>query len=169
MSTEANKALVRRFYDEVTNGRNVAVLDELLAPNFEGFTVEGSDHGQNLEEFKHMITMMLNAFPDHQQTIHDWIAEHDKVVTRWTAQGTHQGEYDGIAPTGKRVKITGMDIFRITHDKIAEIWAEVDMLGVRQQLEPHGHHETPYTATPRRDLEFLIADLYASSPLAVVS
>src|SRR5437764_2260526 len=79
MSTEANKALVRRFYDEVTNGRNVAVLDELLAPNFEGFTVEGSDHGQNLEEFKHMITMMLNAFPDHQQTIHDWIAEHDKV------------------------------------------------------------------------------------------
>src|SRR6266852_8717686 len=69
MSTAAKKALVRRFYDEVTNGRNVAVLDELLAPNFEGFKVEGADHGQNREEFKHMITMVLNAFPDHHQTI----------------------------------------------------------------------------------------------------
>ena len=70
MSTEANKALVRRFYDEVTNGRNVAALDELLAPNFEGFRAEGAEHGQNREEFKQMITMLLNAFPDHQQAIH---------------------------------------------------------------------------------------------------
>jgi steroid delta-isomerase-like uncharacterized protein len=169
MSTEENKALVRRFYDEVTNGRNVAVLDELLAPPFAGFTGEGSDHGQNREAFKHMITVMLNAFPDHQQTIHDWIAEHDKVVTRWTVQGTHQGEYLGIAPTGKQIKITGMDIFRVVDGKIVEVWAEVDMLDVRQQLEPHGHHGTPYTATPRSDLEFLIADLYASPPLAVVT
>jgi steroid delta-isomerase-like uncharacterized protein len=157
MSTEENKALVRRFYDEVTNGRNVAVLDDLLAPNFEGFTVEGPDHGQNREEFKHMITMMLNAFPDHHQTIHDWIAENDKVVTRWIVQGTHEGEFAGIAPTGKQVKISGMDIFRVAHGKIVEVWAEVDMLDVRQQLEPHEHHGVPYTATPRRDLEFLIA------------
>src|SRR6266704_1806014 len=169
MSTEENKALVRRFYDEVTNGRNVAVLDELLAPNFEGFKAEGADHGQNREEFKHMISMALNAFPDHHQTVHDWIAENDKVVTRWTVQGTQQGEYVGIAPTGKQVKITGMDIFRIVDGKIVEVWAEVDMLGVRQQLEPHDHHATPYTATPRRDLESLIADLYASPPLAVVT
>ncbi len=164
MSTEENKALVRRFYDEVTNGRNVAVLDELLAPNFEGFKAEGADHGQNREEFKHMITMVLNAFPDHHQTIHDWIAENDKVVTRWTVQGTQQGEYVGLAPTGKQVKITGMDIFRVVDGKIVEVWAEVDMLGTMQQLESHDHHETSYTATPR-----LIADLYASPPLAVVT
>jgi steroid delta-isomerase-like uncharacterized protein len=169
MSTEENKALVRRFYDEVTNGRNVAVLDELLAPNFEGFTAEGSDHGQNREEFKHTITMVLNAFPDHHQDIHDWIAEHDKVVTRWTVQGTHQGEYGGMAPTGKQVKITGMDIFMVVDGKIVEVWAEVDMLGVMKQLVPHDLHGTPYTAMPRRDLESLIADLYASPPLAVVT
>jgi len=169
MSTEENKALVRRFYDEVTNGRNLAILDELLAPNFEGFKVEGADHGQNREEFKQMMTMVLNAFPDHHQTIHDWIAENDKVVTRWTVQGTQQGEYIGIPPTSKQVKITGIDIFRISDGKIMEIWAEVDMLGMMEQLVPHEHNGTHYTATPRRDLESLIADLYASPPLAVVT
>ena len=169
MSTEENKALVRRFYDEVTNGRNVAILDELLAPNFEGFTDEGSDNGQNREEFKHMIAMMLTAFPDRHQTIHDWVAENDKVVTRWAFQGTHQGEFAGIAPTGKRVKFSGMDIFRVVDGKIVEVWAEVDMLDVRQQLEPHGYYGTPFTAMPRCDLEFLIADLYSSPPLAVVT
>jgi len=169
MSTEENKALVRRFYDEVTNGRNVAILDELLAPNFEGFAVEGSDNGQNREEFKNMISMMLNAFPDHHQIIHDWVAENDKVVTRWTVQGTQQGEYLGIAPIGKRVKFSGMDIFRVVDGKIVEVWAEIDMLDVRHQLEPQGYYGTPFTAMPRRDLEFLIADLYASPPLAVVT
>jgi len=169
MSTEENKALVRRFYDEVTNGKNVALLDELLAPNFEGFTGEDSGHGQNREEFKHMISMMLKAFPDHHQTIHDWIAEHDKVVTRWTAWGTQQGEFAGIAPTGKRVKISGMDIFRVVDGKMVEVWAEVDMLGVMQQLEPPGHAEVAYTSTPQNDLESLLADLYASPPLAVVA
>jgi steroid delta-isomerase-like uncharacterized protein len=169
MSTEENKALIRRFYDLVTNGRNLAILDELLAPNFEGFKVEGADHGQNREEFKQMMTMVLNAFPDHHQTIHDWIAENDKVVTRWTVQGTQQGEYIGIPPTSKQVKITGIDIFRISDGKIMEIWAEVDMLGMMEQLVPHEHNGTHYTATPRRDLASLIADLYASPPLAVVT
>jgi steroid delta-isomerase-like uncharacterized protein len=169
MSTEENKALVRRFYDEVTNGRNLTVLDELLAPNFEGFKVEGTDHSQNREEFKQMMTMVLNAFPDHHQTIHDWIAENDKVVTRWTVQGTQQWEYIGIPPTNKQVKITGIDIFRVVDSKIVEVWAEVDMLGIMQQLVPHEHKGTHYTAMPRRDLESLIADLYASPPLAVVT
>lgn len=169
MSTEANKALVRRFYDQVTNGRNLAALDELLAPNFEGFKVEGTEHGQNREEFKHMMTTVFNAFPDRQQTIHDWIVEDDKVVTRWTVQGTHKGEYAGIAPTGKQVQFTGMDIFRLADGKIVEVWAEVNMLGLMQQLEPHGHAEVSYTSTPQNDLESLIADLYASPPLAVVT
>jgi steroid delta-isomerase-like uncharacterized protein len=169
MSTEENKALVHRFYDEVTNGRNLAILDELLAPNFEGFKVEGADHGENREEFKQMMAMVQSAFPDHHQTIHDWIVENDKVVTRWTVQGTQQGEYIGIPPTSKQVKITGIDIFRIVDGMIMEIWAEVDMLGMMEQLVPHEHNGTHYTATPRRDLESLITDLYASPPLAVVT
>jgi len=169
MSTEANKALIRRFYDEVTNGRNLAALDELLAPNFAGFTVAGAEYGQNREEFKQMLSTMLNAFPDHHQTIHDWIAENDKVVTRWTVQGTHQGEYAGIAPTGKTVKITGIDIFRVVDGKIVEVWAEVNMPDMMEQLVPHDHHGKHSTATPRHDLESLIADLFASPPLAVVT
>jgi predicted ester cyclase len=162
MSTEENKALVRRFYDEVSNGRNLAVLDEILSPNFEGFKVEGEDHPQNREEFKDMMAMVLNAFPDHHQIIHDWIAENDKVVTRWTIEGTQQGEYMGIAPTGKQVKGIEIDIFRVVDGKIVELWAEVDM-----PHDPSGG--THFTATPRRDLESLIADLYASPPLAVVT
>lgn len=169
MSTEANKALVRRFYDQVTNGRNLAALDDLLAPNFEGFKVEGTEHGQNREEFTHMMTMVFNAFPDRQQTIHDWIVADDKVVTRWTVQGTHQGDYAGIAPTGKQVKFTGMDIFRLVDGKIVEVWAEVDMLGLMHQLEAHAHAEVPSTSIPQNDLQSLLADLYASPPLAVVT
>ena len=134
MSTEANKALVRRFYDHVTNGRNLAALDDLLAPNFEGFKVEGTEHGQSREEFKHMMTMVFEAFPDRQQIIHDWIVEDNKVVTRWTIQGTHQGEYAGIAPTGRQVTFTGMDIFRLVDGKIVEVWAEVNMFGLMNNL-----------------------------------
>ncbi len=134
MSTEDNKAVVRRFCDEVMNGRNPAVLDDILAPAFEGFKVEGEAQSQNREEFKQTTAMILNAFPDFHQTIHDWVAEKDKVVTRWTIQGTQQGEYLGVPPTGKQIKATGMDIFRVVDGKIVEHWVEVDMFGTMQQL-----------------------------------
>jgi steroid delta-isomerase-like uncharacterized protein len=134
MSTEDNKAVVRRFCDEGMNGRNLAVLDDILALTFEGFKVEGQAQGQNREEFKQTMAMILNAFPDFHQTIHDWIAEKDKVVTRWTIQGTQQGEYRGVAPTGKHIKATGMDIFRVVDGKMVEHWVELDMFGTMQQL-----------------------------------
>jgi steroid delta-isomerase-like uncharacterized protein len=134
MSTEDNKAVVRRFCDEVMNGRNLVVLDDILAPTFEGFKVEGEAQGQNCEEFKQTMAMILNAFPDFHQTIHDWVAEKDKVVTRWTIQGTQQGEYLGVPPTGKQIKATGMDIFRVVDGKMVEHWVELDMFGTMQQL-----------------------------------
>jgi steroid delta-isomerase-like uncharacterized protein len=134
VSTEENKALIRRFYDEVINGRNVAVLDDILAPNFEGLKVEGEDHAVNREEFKQTMAMVLKAFPDYHQIIHDWIAENDKVVTRWSIQGTQQGEYVGIPPTDKQVKGTGIDIFRTVDGKIVEHWLELDRLSITQQL-----------------------------------
>ena len=134
MSTEDNKAVVRRFVDEVMNGKNLAVLDDILTPTFKGFKVEGVTQGQDPTEFKQSLAMILNAFPDFHQTIYDWVAEKDKVVTRWTIQGRQQGEYLGIPPTGKHIKATGIDIFRVIDGKLVEHWVEVDILGTLQQL-----------------------------------
>jgi steroid delta-isomerase-like uncharacterized protein len=134
MSTEANKALVRRFYDEVINGRKLEVLNEILDPNFEGFKVEGEDRVRDRADFKAIMAMVLDAFADYHQTIHDWIAEGDKVVARWSIRGTHTGTYVNIPATGKQIKTTGIDIFRVAGNTIREHWAEMDYYGTLQQM-----------------------------------
>jgi predicted ester cyclase len=78
--------------------------------------------------------MMRAAFPDLHYAVEDQIAEGDKVVTRYTASGTHQGELMGVAPTGSRVEIRGISITRIKGGKIEEIWESYDALGMMQQL-----------------------------------
>lgn len=80
-----------------------------------------------------MMAMILNAFPDVHQTIHDWIAENDRAVTRWTTHGTQQGQYLFVAPTGKQMKGSRIDIWRVVDGKIVEHWVEMDMLGTMQQ------------------------------------
>ena len=125
MSTEDNKALVRRLIEEVWNTSDYSNLDALAAPSF-------------AESTKQINQSVRMAFPDHSNTIDDIIAEGDKVAVRWTLQGTHQGELETdlgrIPPTGKHVALTGMHIFRIADGKLVERWAEADMLGVLQQL-----------------------------------
>ena len=85
------------------------------------------------------------AVPDYNVTIEDQFAEDDKVVTRWTARGTHKGKFQGIAPTGRQVSVTGMTISRYVDGKIAESWVELDTLSLMRQLgaDPSGddrHH-----------------------------
>jgi steroid delta-isomerase-like uncharacterized protein len=75
-----------------------------------------------------------NAFPEIQMTVEDLIAEGDKVVTRWTARGTHQGELMGIPPSGNPVEVTGITIDRIEGGKVVETWANYDALGMMQQV-----------------------------------
>lgn len=134
MSIEANKALVQRFFDEAINGRRLEVLDEILAPNFAGDKLEHSDTVSSRDDLKRGLTMVLGAFPDYHQTIHDWIAEGDRVVARWTTRGTHLGLYNGIAPTGKVILEHGIDIFRIADGQIVEHWVELDLLGIYRQM-----------------------------------
>jgi len=134
MSTEANKALVRRFFEEAINGRNLDVLDEILAPDFAGDKLEHEERSSTREDMKRGLAMVLNAFPDYHQTIHDWIAEGDKVVARWTTRGTHLGEYNGIAPTGKVILEHGIDIFQVAGDRIVAHWVELDLLGILRQM-----------------------------------
>jgi steroid delta-isomerase-like uncharacterized protein len=129
MSIEDNKALVRRGIEEAWNQRNLAVLDELYAPDF----VYHSDL-TSLEAYKQAIELNLTAFPDLHFTIEDMVAEGDRVGARWTFRGTHQGLFQDIPPTGKQVTITGISIFRVANGKGVEVWTDADYLGMLQQL-----------------------------------
>src|SRR5260370_15439789 len=113
MATEATKALIRRFYDEVINRRRLAVLDELLAPTFVGFKTEGIDRASNCEDFKHILAFALRTFPECQQTIHDWHTEKDDVATRWRLCGSQKGEYLGLPGVEKQFRATVSDTFRL--------------------------------------------------------
>src|SRR5919108_4219967 len=117
MSSAENKALVRRWYEEALNARNLAVADEILAP---GFVINGETIGP--EGMKQAALWVRSIFPDIQVEVEDVITEADMVVTRWTAHATHQGEFEGILPTGKPVTLTGIHIDRIAGGKIAERW-----------------------------------------------
>jgi len=132
MSTEDNKAIVRRLIEEGFNQRNLAIFDELYAPDFVYYL--GSTTIQGLEPYKQFTSMSFTAFPDVHFTIEDQVAEADKVVTRWTWRGTHQGPFQGIPPTSKHVMVTGVGINRIAKGKVVENWTNMDILGLLQQL-----------------------------------
>jgi steroid delta-isomerase-like uncharacterized protein len=132
MSTEDNKAIVRRLIEEGLNQRNLAIFDELYASDF--VYQLGSTTIQGREPYKQFISMSFAAFPDLRFTIEDQVAESDEVVTRWTLRGTHQGPFQDIPPTGKHVMVTGIGINRFANGKIVENWTNMDALGLRQQL-----------------------------------
>ena len=134
MSAEENKANARRFYDEVCNKGNLDLLDELADPNTVAHQADGNDI-RGHEALKQFVKMYYTAFPDLRFTVEDQVAEGDKVVTRWLAEGTHNGELMGIAPTGKHVAgVTGISIDRYSGGKFVESWRNWDTLGLMQQL-----------------------------------
>ena len=131
--SEKNKALIRRFHDEVINKGNLELIDDLCAPSLVDHAApQGSPSGT--EGVKQMISMFRAAFPDVNSTVEDLIAEGDKVVARFTFRGTHKGEFMGIAPTGVQIEVTGIEINRIVAGKCVEHWENFDMLGMMQQL-----------------------------------
>jgi steroid delta-isomerase-like uncharacterized protein len=133
MTPEQNKSIVRRFFDEVYNKGNLAVADELVAPDY-------VSHNQleievlGPEGIKRAASLQRSAFPDQMSLIQDLIAEGDKVVVRGVDQATHQGPFLGYPPTGKRVTFTWIDIFRLRDGQLAEAWLEINMESVRRQL-----------------------------------
>ncbi len=133
MSLEENKAIELRFFEEVVNKGNLAIIDEIVAANFVQHDAPPGLSADR-EGMKQFFAMAHSAFPDFHSTLEDMFAEGDKVVQRFTARGTHKGEWMGIAPTGKQVTIPGIAIHRITGGKIVEDWAAMDMLGALQQL-----------------------------------
>ena len=131
--SEENKAIVRRFWEEAFNTGNLAVVDEIFAPDY-GHITTGGTMGHGPEHVKQTITRDRIGFPDFRFTIEEMIAEGDKVVVRWTARGTHQGVFRGIPPTGKQVTITGVEIHRVVGGKIVAGWRKWDRMDVMQQL-----------------------------------
>ena len=132
--SEENKALARRYMDEVFNKGNMGFIDGALASNYvvhDPNSPEETSSGP--EGAKRFVEMYRNAFPDLKLTVEDLIAEGDMVVTRWTARGTHQGDLMGIPPSGNRVKVTGISIDRIEGGRIEESWSSYDALGLMQQ------------------------------------
>jgi predicted ester cyclase len=133
MSTEENKAIVRRYLEESWNKGNVGIIDELMAPNYARY-LAGQAKPLDREGQKQRIAGFHKAMPDVHLAIDDLFAEGDQVVFRVTIRGTHQGAFMGAAPTGKQITATAIDIARLADGRIVEHWGQMDTLGLMQQL-----------------------------------
>jgi len=149
MSIEENKAFVRRFYqsfgkeDAVRRIREAenreaeiekvlrGIFNEYYAPDCLMHATEGD---RSFEEDLKDTVAYLNICPDFKFTVEDMIAEGDRVATRWTVHGTHEGTFRGIPPTGKQINGKGITIKRIAGGKVVEEWALIDMFGLLQQI-----------------------------------
>ncbi len=133
MSTEDNKASVRKAYQAVNQQNLSSFIDEFIDPNQVDHSAPPGLPG-GIEGARQFAGMFLTAFPDMHFKVEDMIAEGDKVVARITMSGTQQGAFMGIPPTGKHVTITAIDISRMAGGKSVEHWIEMDTLGMMQQL-----------------------------------
>src|SRR5215203_6327890 len=136
MSAEENKEKMRRVLEGAFAQGKVEIVDEVLHsdfvcfdPNSESGEIRGADTIKGEIEYFH------NAVPDLTYTVEDQVAEDDKVVSRYTVSGTHQGEFFGVPGTGKRIEMTGINIDRFDEGgKLVEEWPEYDLLGAMKQL-----------------------------------
>jgi predicted ester cyclase len=133
MSTEDNKATSRRFYEEVINQKQLAVVDEVAGDDYHSHDFPpGLPPGR--EGLKIFISVFHAAFPDGHLTIDQMIAEGDTIATRLTFHGTQTGEFQGIAPTGKKVTIPALDMARFESGKLVEHWGGPNQMSLLQQL-----------------------------------
>ena len=136
MNNIDNKKLIIKLHD-IWNSNNISAVPEVYSNNV---VVHWSKSSENANSLGHVgirqaITDTLLAFPDWQEKILDIIAEDDKVVTRYVSTGTHMGTYQGIAPTGNKIKVDEISIFCIENGKVMEQWCLVDDLALVKQLE----------------------------------
>jgi steroid delta-isomerase-like uncharacterized protein len=133
MRTEENKAVVHRLIDEYWNGQRSELFDDIYAAEYVDHNLPpGSPPGR--EGARQFNSVFLAALPDIRITLDDLVAEGDKVVWRWTAQGTHQGPLMGIPASGKPVAMSGITIERVVEGRITESWTQYDAVGLLQQV-----------------------------------
>jgi steroid delta-isomerase-like uncharacterized protein len=136
MSSEENKAIIRRYLEEAWNRGNLTILDELMSPDYARYL--SGQAPLNREAQKQRIASFRQALPDVRLTLEDLVAEGDRVVFRITLHGTQQGALMGVPPTGKSVTIGAIDIARLEGGKIVEHWGQMDTYGLLQQLGAAG-------------------------------
>jgi steroid delta-isomerase-like uncharacterized protein len=134
MSTEENKAIVRRVNDEVWSEGHLDVIDELIADDFVATVVGAPEQIRGPQGFREFVGLYRQAFPDLRITVDEQFAEGETVVTRWTATGTNEGELMGMPATGKQATTAGININRISGGKLVEGWGLFDQLGLLQQI-----------------------------------
>jgi predicted ester cyclase len=131
---ERNKALARRIFEDLFNRGDESWLDELFGPDATLYSPTLDEPG-DAEDIKEFVRGLHRGFPDFHAQVEDMIAEKDKVAVRWrTTQQTHNGWYRDLPPTGRKVKMTGVHIFRFADGKLCDTWLEIDALGGVQQM-----------------------------------
>ena len=129
--SEQNKVLAHRLLDALWNQADFAVVDDIITPDYDGHSsavINGPDGA------KSVILEAHRAFPDFQMIFEDQIAEGDRVVTRWICRGTHEGEFQGMPPTGNQIALNGITTFRIVDGQICDGWSSEDLLGLMRQI-----------------------------------
>jgi predicted ester cyclase len=136
VDAEANKRLVQRFYEEVWARGNVEFADDVFADAYVRHDLRPTQAQPGAAGQAQIARAFRGAFPDLRWTIDLLLAEGDLVAARWTASGTNAGPWGEVAPTGRRVEFSGVNIFRFgTDGKVVEIWNHRDDLGLREQLD----------------------------------
>ncbi len=130
MSETNNKSVVRRYYEEVLNQHQLQVFNDLADPDFVSYLPDGNSI--SAEIYKQVISGTLAALPDLKVTIEDQIAEDDKVMTRWKAEGTPQVDFAGIRPKGKSITVTAIHVHRLQNGKLLEHWEAINLHAIKQ-------------------------------------
>jgi len=133
VSAEGNKALIHEIIEEVWNKGDLAAIDSYFAPNYVDHT-PFPGQGPGPEGYRQVVAAIRDAFPDLHLTLEDILSEGDKAAFRYTMRGTHQGQFMGIPPSGRPFSVEGMIIARVAEGKAVERWANLDTLGLMQQL-----------------------------------
>jgi predicted ester cyclase len=133
MRAEENRSLVRRYVEEVLNDGKLELLDDLVLPKYKRYLLPTASPLTAAAQ-KQRLAGFHAAFPDLHLTIEDLIADGDLVAVRMTLHGTHQGNFQGLAPTNKHVSVFAVDVVRIQDGRFREHWGGPDMLPLLQQL-----------------------------------
>jgi steroid delta-isomerase-like uncharacterized protein len=133
MSAEENKAVIRQFIEGGLSGHSFATIEGLLAPNYTNY-MPGAPSAIKREDFRSAAEEFFTAFPDLRMDLHELIAEGDAVVARYTMHGTHQGPFQGIPATGKRISVAGTAFYHVKDGKMVDDYPGFDALSLLQQI-----------------------------------